>query len=350
MEIETGSEIKTIGPGRAGPGFLNADQKFNRDLTLSFLNTYRPALYLDGFSATGIRGLRAELELGIKTVMVERSKKSFQILTENAKRNESQSELYNDTFESILSKYRFDFVDVDPFGDVVPYADISLRYVRNRGFIGFTATDLSVLTGSLREHNLRRYGSVVMNNSFRHEMGIRNLIGFIARRAVALERGIEVMLSVYHGHFYRVILQVIKGTDKAESTLKNIGYFNPFKEIDHTYDDFQYGPIWVGNIEGLFSRGSLNIPRYVSEDYGNRFQQLRYEDMSLFFVDIGDVFSKKKKNLPSLANIRNYLENNGIESERTHFSYTGLKVKDKRSVLEKIVNDYDQIYKNHRVN
>ncbi|MGP6207141.1 N2,N2-dimethylguanosine tRNA methyltransferase [Cuniculiplasma sp. SKW3] len=339
-----------MGPGKAVPGFLNADQKFNRDLTLTFLNTVRPSLYLDGFSATGIRGLRAELELGLKAVMVERSRKSFQILKRNAERNGSQSEIYNDTFESILSKYRFDFIDIDPFGDVVPYVDISLRYVRNDGYIGFTATDLSVLTGSLKDHNLRRYGSVVMNNAFRHEMGIRNLLGFIARRAVTLERGIEVLLSLYHGHFYRIIIQVRKGTENAESTLRNIAYFNPFREIGSIYGDFDYGPLWIGNIEGIFSRGEIRIPKYVDEETGYKFNHLKYEDMGIFFVDIGDIFSKNKMNLPSMTKVKNYLDKMGIENERTHFSNTGLKVKDKRYCMENIIKDYEEIYNSHRQN
>jgi tRNA (guanine26-N2/guanine27-N2)-dimethyltransferase len=304
------------------------------------LNTCRPSLYLDGFSATGVRGLRAEIELGIRTVMVERSRKSFDMLQRNVEKNHSESEIYNDTFESIVSKFRFDFIDIDPYGDVVPYVDIALHYIRNRGFIGFTATDLSVLTGSLKDHTFRRYGSVVMNSALRHEMGIRNLIGFIGRRAINLERGIDVRISAYHGHFYRVIVQVNKGSEEAQETMDNIGYFNPYTELSNVYENFPYGPIWTGKIENLFSDCELVIPSGVDEKHAEVFRNLRHEDRGLFFVDIGEIFSRKKINLPSLKHAMEYLNENGMESQRTHFSHTGIKVLDQKIASEELLEKF----------
>ncbi len=340
MSIETGLDQKSIGPGRAIPGFLNADQRFNRDLTVSFLNTFKPHLYLDGFSATGIRGLRAEKEAGIRAVMVERNRKAFEILRRNLESNSSTSEAYNDTFESIVSKFKFDFIDVDPYGDVVPYVDVSLNYVKNRGYIGFTATDLSVLTGSLKENTARRYGSVVANNSMRHEMGIRNLIGFIARHAVSMERGIRVMLSAYHGHFYRIILQILKGSGEAKKTAEKIGYFNPSKEISELYDHIDYGPIWIGPLEEAFTVCTLAIPETVSEEYGMHLNGLIYEDTGIFFDDVGEIFSMAKMNLPSIRKVLDFGNEKGLEIHRTHFSNTGVKIKNKKEFATDILNEF----------
>ena len=56
-----------------------------------------------------------------------------------------------------MSRLLFDFIDVDPYGSIVPYLDVALTHVKNGGYIGLTATDLSALTGSAPKKTARRY-------------------------------------------------------------------------------------------------------------------------------------------------------------------------------------------------
>jgi tRNA (guanine26-N2/guanine27-N2)-dimethyltransferase len=307
------------------PGFLNLSQQVNRDVTISFLNTVKPTLYLDGFASTGIRAIRAIKEANVKTVACERSKIAFEILQQNARNNDCQMEIHNDTFESMVSRYRFDFIDVDPYGSILPFLDISLHYVKNGGYIGFTATDLSVLTGSLREKNLRKYGSCVLNNSFRHEMGIRNLLGFIGRRAANLDCGIEPQISIWNGHYYRTIVKVNKTVREAEDTLEKICNFNLHKSKDQIFEDVDFGPIWVGKLNALFETKKFSFPESISKENQDFFNSLRNEDLEIFFTDMSENFSRRKLNLMSMESVSTIAKNSGIDSYRTHFSTTGFK-------------------------
>ncbi len=306
------------------PGFLNSNQRLNRDITISFLNSFKPNLYLDGFAATGIRAIRAEKEAAVKSVACERSLKAFDILKANAELNDFKGELHWSTFESIVSKYHFDFIDVDPYGNIVPFTDISINHVKNRGYIGFTATDLSVLTGSLRENTRRRYGSEVLNSNLRHEMGIRNLLGFIARRAVSLETGMNPVISFYHGHFYRVIVQITKSSAEADRTDKFLGYADPGL-IDPIYGNHSYGPLWIGKLESFSGEKIMNIPETCSEDSIEFLGRLKNEDISQFFLDLTDSCSRRKANLPAVAHVLESCSEIGISAARTHFSPTGIK-------------------------
>ncbi len=308
----------------------------NRDITVSFLLTVKPSLYLDGFSATGIRAIRAEKEAGVRSVACERSKKAFTILEKNAKENDFHGELHWGTYESLVSRFHFDFIDVDPYGNIVPFTDIALSHVKNRGYIGFTATDLSVLTGSLKENNRRRYGSLVLNSNLRHEMGIRNLLGFIARRAVSLDTGIEPMVSFHHGHFYRVIVKVRRSTNDAEKTEKHIGFFNT-ENVDPVYGNIQYGPLWTGRLEQYLSESQLNIPETCESTSREFVDGLKNEDMSEFFMDLTDSFSLRKLNLPSVSDTLEKCNENGLPASRTHFSSTGIKSADFASLRSLIV-------------
>ncbi len=299
-------------------------QVLNRDLTIVMLNTLKPRLYLDGFSATGIRTIRANLETGTRSIAVERSYNTFLIMKKNLEENNVNAEAYMEPFEAVVSKYRFDFIDVDPYGSVVPFVDIALNYCVNNGYIGFTATDLSVLTGSLEAKNMRRYGSYLPNNAMRHEMGLRNLIGFIARRAVSLDMGITPEISFWHGHYYRAIIRVKHGASAANSTLNSVGQIG-FEHIDPLLGNTSYGPVWTGKMNNIFQRMKLSIPTSVSQTSKDFVESIADEDISPLFLDVTESLSRRKINLPSVSKIISSGEGRGIRVRRTHFSPTGLK-------------------------
>lgn len=337
--IEHLSNLKSSGPGSRSSGFLNSSQLLNRDITVMILNTFRPRLYLDGFSATGIRAIRANLEAGIRTVAVERNYRTYQMLVNNLKENNASAETYMDSFESVVSRFRFDFIDVDPYGSIVPYVDIALNYSANNGYIGFTATDLSVLTGSIEEKNMRRYGSVMPNNSMRHEFGLRNLLGFIARRAAALDMGITPEISFWHGHYYRVILKVKHGAIAARATMNALGTSSP-NAVDSLLQPASYGPLWTAPMNNIFRDSTLNIPDSIGEKSGNFAMSLVNEDISTLFLDVTESMSMRRINLPSISEVVSQAENVGIVARRTHFSTTGIKSNNYEELLKIMVKSH----------
>lgn len=329
VSIETPGFVHRKGPGKAEPGFYNSSQKLNRDVTILFLRWAKPKLALDGFGGTGIRGIRFSLETETKTVISERNVVSAGIIARNIEANEAEVELKTETFQSALSESLYDFIDIDPYGTAVQYMDQAIDSVRNNGFIAVTATDLSVLTGSVPSKTRLRYGSVVLNDAFRHETGARVLAGNFARRAAALEREAIPCMTVWHSHYYRIIFRIRSGTGVASKNMENIGFINKHDQLSRYYMNTLEGPLWLGN---LFSRdfiSGMTVPEYMAGDstlmkYTDTF---RNEDLSTLFCDVAEIGRLKHDSPAKLTDAMELLKKNGHrELGRTQFSPTGIKV------------------------
>ena len=113
VELMAPDNLIIKGPGTRTAGFYNMDQKLNRDITISFLRTVKPKIALDAFGGTGVRGIRINREAGIKAVISEINKKSYEYININRELNNSPVEVYNKTFQAILNDYLFDYIDID---------------------------------------------------------------------------------------------------------------------------------------------------------------------------------------------------------------------------------------------
>ena len=317
------------GPGSRAVGFYNKSQKLNRDITISFLNTIRPRLVLDGFGGSGVRGLRIAKELGLKVVISEVNAKSFDYIRLNSEKNNVQVELYNRSFEETVDRFVFDYIDVDPYGSVIPYVDRAITRVRSGGYIGVTATDLSALTGSVPGKTRRRYDAFIANDSERHEMGIRLLIAYVVRRAAAFDRAALPVLSFWYSHYYRIIFRIFSGSGRADQALGNIGFMNRRNIISEIYPDIDEGPVWTGNLNSKEMLEKLKIPENIRNepDVIRYTSLLRNEDISPLFVDVTDLARFYRKDLPPMdETISRIALKEGFEVGRTHFSPTGLKI------------------------
>ncbi len=320
-------EIK-LGPGTKRAGFYNRDQVTNRDVTMAVLQILKPRLYLDGFGGTGIRGIRVAREVGTHPVISEINKSSFDLINENVKKNEVDIEVYNESFESIASKYMFDFIDVDPYGSVVPFLDVALSHVRNGGYLGITATDLSALTGSAPMKTRRRYNAFIVNDRLRHESGIRLLMSYVAGRAAALDRYIIPILSFWKSHYYRIIVRVKNGTGEADKMLENIGQTNKYSELSPIYRDIPEGPMWksvLNSVEVVQAIAARSF-EYLDNNSVELMNRLGDEDKMFLFYELTDFASHFKRNLPKLEELMSEMSaETGEKVFRTHFSPTAVK-------------------------
>lgn|GEM_PF-1224346 len=324
--IEVDDSTPSKGPGKSGVGFYNASQRMNRDISLSALNIIRPKRVLDGFGATGIRAIRFRLETGCEVHVSEINPASLKIIENNLKINSAQITVHAESFAETSRKIPFDYIDVDPYGSVVPYLDAAIANVKNRGYVGATATDLSVLTGSYPEKTVRRYESVIVKDTFKHEKGLRLLIAYAARRAAAMDKYIRPVISFWNGHYYRMIFQVNSGSRNADIMLSNIRTINLHDHISAYYPDRIEGPLWTGNIEDDAFIEKMRAPETSNdENFNSLLDLLRNENMSLFFVDLQDVARHVRKDVISLSRAADILKSAGVEMKRTHFSFTGIK-------------------------
>lgn len=324
--LEVDDSTPSKGPGKSGAGFYNASQRMNRDITLSALNVIHPGRVLDGFGATGIRAIRFQLEAGCEVHLSEINPESLKIIENNVKMNSAQITVHAESFAETSRKIPFDYIDVDPYGSVVPYLDSAIANVKNKGYIGATATDLSVLTGSYPEKTVRRYGSRIVKDSFKHEKGLRLLIAYAARRAAAMDKYIKPVISFWIGHYYRMIFQVNTGSRGADTMLSKIRTINLHDHISKNYPDKTEGPLWVGDIEDITFIEKMKQAGISNNDKLNPLLDLlRNENISLFFTDLQDIARYIRTDVMSLSRASEILKSVGVEMKRTHFSFTGIK-------------------------
>lgn len=350
--METGEGLARIkitslqerkGPGKSGSGFYNPDQKINRDITVIFLRYARPRLALDGFGATGIRGIRFSLEAGIRSVIAEKNRVSYEIARNNVLMNGADCEVVNESFQAVSSKIPFDFIDVDPYGSPLPYLDQAIFSVKNGGYVGLTATDLSALTGSAAAKTRLRYDAHVVRDAYMHEKGLRLLWRTVIRRAAQLESLAIPQLSLWHSHFYRIIFKVKRGVRAAESALDRIGIMDLHGLLGESYPAVQEGPFWLGELYSKDFLSRMAIPDHLNADA----QLLRYvenfrnEDLSLLFIDSREIASRRRTSPMSLEKMKRVIMKMGIDQfGRTNFSHTGLKV---RGALPEIIEVIEKI-------
>lgn len=339
LDIPNSATLK--GPGSKGTGFYNKSQRINRDLTLLFLSARKPRRVLDAFGGSGVRGIRIALETGLETFISETNPASFQVIKNNVEGNEANVEVYNESYEKTLERELFDFIDIDPYGSVVPHADRALTRIKNGGYVAFTATDLSALTGSVPTKTLRRYQAFIKTDLFKHEMGVRLLISYVARRAAAFDLAVYPEISFWYSHFYRIIVRVERGAARADSCIRNIGLINKNEFLSESYEDVDEGPVWVGNLENQETVKAMREERldFLGRDCDRYMHLLGSEDRSLLFLELTDVAKTVSSNMPPVEKVIEHLRQNSLPAERTHFSPSGLKVEGDINRAYSVVSD-----------
>ncbi|WP_393970653.1 tRNA (guanine-N2)-dimethyltransferase [Oxyplasma meridianum] len=338
VQIHVPENSQINGPGKVGAGFYNRSQIINRDLTVLFIKQIGIKTFLDGFGSTGARGLRVEKETGSQVTICEKNPESFKYLERNSVLNKSSATLKLKDFSSEVREVPYDFIDVDPYGSVVRYADDALRNIRNGGYVAFTATDLSALTGSFPSKTFRRYAAHLPNDSTRHEAGIRTLIAYLARRAAVFDRYLEPQISFWKSHYYRVIIKVFKGSSGSDKMLKNIGFLNKHLEISSIYPSIEEGPLWTGKINNDNILAKMNVPEYIEDQVKlEKFlEMMRNEDICRYFIDLRDLGKTFRTDIPSFDAVFRFLSSVGIlHFGRTEFSVTGLKIENGCDIFSK---------------
>ncbi len=234
---------KDKGPGKAKGVFYNPAMKLSRDLHVAFAQQFEfEGIMLDGLAASGIRGIRLNLEAAINVEFCDNSRMAVDTITNNLEMNGINSEVYHKRVEELLEEKEYDWIDIDPFGTPAPYLNAALKGIRENGMLGIAATDTAVLCGAKPSICKTRYGAVSMKKVAAKEVGVRILLAKIHDLASKMEKGIEPMLCYSEGHHLRVFVKVTKAKTGTLGWLTD-----GMKVIEHG-EKGAAGPLWIGKI------------------------------------------------------------------------------------------------------
>ncbi len=306
--------------------FFNRYQVIARDVLYLVLKVLKPKNFLDAFSASGIRALRAA-KLGISATAVDISKEAVERIKENAKLNSLEIEVIRSDCRRVMVSRRFEFIDLDPFGNPVAFLEVALKAAKK--YLAVTATDTAALCGVYPRVSLRRYGSYVVKRHNYHEIGVRNLAGYVVRVAASMDIAARPVFAHAFKHYYRVYFEIKRGAKRAEQLLKNVGKYLGI-----------YGPIWLGPLweEKLLKRvtEAAKVEKDISEKT-RKILKLIEEESKLkgFYVDIHEVCSHLGLPVPKFSKI---LDMGNFS--RTHFSPTGIRGNSEAEVINALLDLY----------
>ncbi len=332
--------------------FYNPRMILNRDFTVLFVSAFfsKNVRILDMLAGTGVRGIRIALEsnMSVSGVLNDKNKLAYIVMLRNVALNRVADRLRVENCDAnILAQVAaqwgdfFDYIDIDPFGSPIPFLDNGIRVVGREGIIGCTATDTAVLYGKHGWKALRTYGVQVKAVSCGHEVGLRLLIGYIARQAAKLGYALEVLASYFEYNYFRVFAKLTRSPSKAENTVRK--YIKPvyfckicldFSENSRAcgHEREVIGPMWVGSL-GMkeLCEKMLHMLTYTDLSSKDRLRTILVRLLNdiriqrIGYYDLDELSSRLHLPSARIRDVIKRLRELGYTAGRTHFAPKGIK-------------------------
>jgi tRNA (guanine26-N2/guanine27-N2)-dimethyltransferase len=331
-------------PGTA-PVFFNRRMELNRDATVLLLSVLQPSDYLDAMGATGVRGLRVAHEVGIPVTINDRDPEAIPLIRENVARLGLPVTVTCRDACSLLFEQAFDAVDIDPFGTPAPFTDAGIRGTRR--FLLLTATDTAPLCGAHLKAGIRRYFARPGNTGYHGEVGLRILLGFVARETVKYDRGIEPLFCFAREHFVRLNLRLTRGPKAADRTIERLGFilqcptcayrgelpgmFPPAATCPFCGKPLRpIGPLFLGAISSdeILGQMQARLPSCglgTQKELEKLLTTCREELPTSSHYDYHRVAQQLVVSPPKIETLLEALRSAGFDASRTHYSGTGVK-------------------------
>ena len=349
-----------------GEAFYNPHMTADRDLTIAVLAAFDRTVdpiesYLDTFAATGIRGLRAASELKLAVTLNDRDPDAAYLIRQNIASNNLQSSciVTNEDANVLLYQRRFDVVDIDPFGSPAPFLAAASRSARR--MLCITATDTAPLCGAHLNAGIRKYASVPMNNEYHAEIGVRVLMGAIARALAVQEIAMVPFLAYARRHYVRVYARVLKSVSSADKSMQELGFIAHCRHCSfRTWASglvpvisercqvcgsriVATGPIWLGRLHDHAFLGSV-LSELIDRESDK--QSIKLVEMCRDEIDAPTFYDQHKicraLKIPPIRidAVVDKLRDSGFAASRTHFSGTSFKTDaDIRAIAEILSGD-----------
>lgn len=339
------------------PVFYNPFMELARDVSVAVAKVVKPESYCDAFAGSGARGVRIANEAGCSVTLNDLNPRAVELVKDNLELNSVEAEVTQLDARKLLVGRRFDFVDVDPFGTPVPFIESAVQSLGNKGVLGVAATDTSALCGTYPKACRRKYDAVSLRTDYYNELGLRILLGFIARTALRYDYGVEVLFSHCTRHYFRAYV----GLDRrrVKDTLEDLVY------VQHCFDCMERGYKTLDELAGscdcggqLHSAGLLwggvfAYPAFcaklagkmASGTFNKKADALKMIDLVQGeqavlkpYFDLHKVCRKAGKPSPRMDGLSKALSDSGFLAARTHFSGVGLRTSAGVSDLISLIN------------
>ena len=227
--------------------FYNPVQVFNRDISLLASlcfalqlkerrkHKFRPLKFLDALTASGLRLFRVAKEMPSSLIAssagCDLSEYSRDIFNVNLHLNDLESAEnlhFNLTDANLFMSSapldgRFDIIDLDPYGTMVPFLDSTLTATSKDALLCLTSTDTRVLCGSDRHKCFYMYGAVRGGTDFIEETGLRIAMATIQRVANTKGKAVQPLLCVQSDFYVRLFVRVVNSKQKCWQSMNTTG-------------------------------------------------------------------------------------------------------------------------------
>lgn len=239
--LEKLSKGSSITEGKAtilfpnGEVFYNPVQEFNRDLSISVIQTFIDNFIkvskkkrkneginiLEALSATGLRSIRYAKELnGINSIIAnDLDSGAVELIKSNIERNgENLKEIiipHQGDANWAMHKFKnseefIDVIDLDPYGSAAPFIDSAVQCVSNGGLLCITCTDMAVLCAKNPETCFAKYGGTPCKGTVCHESALRLLLQAVETCANKYKKHIVPLMSCSIDFYIRIFIRVVE--------------------------------------------------------------------------------------------------------------------------------------------
>src|SRR3990172_926624 len=335
-------------PPSSAEVFYNPAMRMNRDIAIAAIACFSKEnpeyTYLDALSASGIRGLRVAKEIGLDTTMSDWDDSSFELIKKNIELNKltnCSATKRNDNV--VMLDNSFDILDLDPFGSPAPFLDAACFSTKR--LLCITATDTAPLCGAHKKAGIRNYAAVPLKTEYYQEMGVRILMGSVARTLAKYDKAMTPLLSYASAHYVRLFAAVKKGINTADKCLKNMGFISHCFNCDarewkyglavHMKEECPVcghitslaGPLWLGGLHDRNFCGDIidEVKKLELKDAEKLISLCRDE----LEIPTNYDYHKLCKLLGITAmptdELIQTLRDRGFQASRTHFSWISFK-------------------------
>ncbi len=328
------------------PVFYNPEMELSRDLTILVASAAGTKRFCDLLAGSGARGVRVAKETVAQVLANDVNPVACDLMKKNMELNGLSIELCALDANRLLADHRFDYIDMDPFGSPAQFLESGIRAVDNKGIIAVTATDTAALCGTSPKACMRKYDSAPLRTDHYNELGLRILVGSIARTAMKHGKGIRPLFAHCTRHYFRVYAQVLRGSGKANATLENLGFleycpsclyrgYSKLKDLRETCDCGgkiqKAGMMWTGTfadqafcekMEAELSSRKLG----KAKEAGKLIENVKAEQtVTIPYYDVHKIAKRMGIQVKPREQIKGYLEAKGYKTVKTHYSDLGLR-------------------------